>query len=429
MTGRLGGHAGTAARAVIGCGLLLGITTGVTAGSASPRSAGQPHWRLEGNPGPPSAADVNAAEGKVSQRAAALGRQQARLSASNARLVALQTQAEVLTERYDKTEVAEQAAATAYQGTVGRLAAAEQAATASQRRVAGLAASDFELNGGFDGMAAMLGDAHGVQAYLNQLSLGQEFASQRTDILARNQADTEVAGLFRTQARTLLKAEQADLRSAAALKTAIQAAVASQAAAVTAARAARNRTAGQLSAARAHAAALAATRQAALAAAAARAAAARAAADAPAAGSPGGGSSTAQAPSWAYGSGASSARGDTAANWALAQLGKPYVWGAAGPYSFDCSGLTMEAWAAAGVPLLHYTGYQWVEGPHVPLAALQRGDLLFYATNNADPATIHHVGIYIGNGMMVDAPYTGVDVRIDSTYAPGAPIGAVRPAG
>jgi cell wall-associated NlpC family hydrolase len=405
MTGRLGGHAGTAARAVIGCGLLLGITTGVTAGSASPRSAGQPHWRLEGNPGPPSAADVNAAEGKVSQRAAALGKQQARLSASNARLVALQTQAEVLTERYDKTEVAEQAAATAYQGTVGRLAAAEQAATASQRRVAGLAASDFELNGGFDGMAAMLGDAHGVQAYLNQLSLGQEFASQRTDILARNQADTEVAGLFRTQARTLLKAEQADLRSAAALKTAIQAAVASQAAA------------------------LAATRQAALAAAAARAAAARAAADAPAAGSPGGGSSTAQAPSWAYGSGASSARGDTAANWALAQLGKPYVWGAAGPYSFDCSGLTMEAWAAAGVPLLHYTGYQWVEGPHVPLAALQRGDLLFYATNNADPATIHHVGIYIGNGMMVDAPYTGVDVRIDSTYAPGAPIGAVRPAG
>jgi cell wall-associated NlpC family hydrolase len=428
MTGRLGGHSGTAARAVIGCGLLLGITAGVTAGSAAPASAGRLHGRLEGNPRPPSAADVNAAEGKVSQRTAALGRQQARLAASNARLVALQTQAEVLTERYDKTEVAEQSAATAYQGTLRRLAAAEQAATASHRQVASLAASDFELNGGFDGIAAMLGDAHGVQAYLNQLSLGQEFASHRTDILARNQADTEVAGLFRTQARSLLKAEQADLRSAAALKTAIQAAVASQGAAVKAAMAARNQAAGQLSAARAHAAALAAARQAALAAAAARAA-AEAAADVPAAGSPGGGSSTSQAPSWAYGSGASSTQGDIAANWALAQLGKPYVWGAAGPATFDCSGLTMEAWAAAGVPLLHYTGYQWVEGPHVPLTALQRGDLLFYATNNADPATIHHVGIYIGNGMMVDAPYTGVDVRIDSMYAPGAPIGAVRPAG
>jgi cell wall-associated NlpC family hydrolase len=89
----------------------------------------------------------------------------------------------------------------------------------------------------------------------------------------------------------------------------------------------------------------------------------------------------------------------------------------------------MVAWAHAGVALLHYTGYQWEEGPHVPLNELQRGDLLFYATDNSDPATIHHVGIYIGNGMMVDAPFTGAFVRIDSIYAPGIPIGAVRPAG
>jgi cell wall-associated NlpC family hydrolase len=79
------------------------------------------------------------------------------------------------------------------------------------------------------------------------------------------------------------------------------------------------------------------------------------------------------------------------------------------------------------VSLLHYTGDQWVEGTHVPLNDMQRGDLVFYATNNADPATIHHVGIYIGGGEMVDAPYTGVDVRIDSIYQPGDPIGAVRP--
>jgi cell wall-associated NlpC family hydrolase len=87
----------------------------------------------------------------------------------------------------------------------------------------------------------------------------------------------------------------------------------------------------------------------------------------------------------------------------------------------------MVAWAQAGVFLLHYTGYQWEEGVHVPLDDLQRGDLLFYATDNSDPATIHHVGIYIGGGDMVDAPYTGVDVRIDSIYQPTVPIGAVRP--
>jgi hypothetical protein len=69
------------------------------------------------------------------------------------------------------------------------------------------------------------------------------------------------------------------------------------------------------------------------------------------------------------------------------------------------------------------------EGPHVPLNQLRRGDLLFFATNTADPSTIHHVGIYIGNGMMVDAPFTGAFVRIDSMYQPGGLIGAVRPAG
>ena len=64
----------------------------------------------------------------------------------------------------------------------------------------------------------------------------------------------------------------------------------------------------------------------------------------------------------------------------------------------------------------------------MPLDQLQRGDLLFYATNNSDADTIHHVGIYIGSGMMVDAPFTGAFVRIDSIYQPGTPIGAVRPA-
>jgi cell wall-associated NlpC family hydrolase len=64
----------------------------------------------------------------------------------------------------------------------------------------------------------------------------------------------------------------------------------------------------------------------------------------------------------------------------------------------------------------------------VALDQLRRGDLLFYATNTSDPSTIHHVGIYLGGGMMVDAPYTGAFVRIDSIYAPGGLIGAVRPA-
>ncbi len=404
-------------RLVLACGLLGLLSLPIAL----------PSWRLDSNPSPspspPSAAQISAAENRFRQQQAALGAQQGRLSAAAAQLATLQAQAEALTERYDQVLVDEQRAAAAYKVTEASLKDAQRAETASQRRLAALAAQEFESGGGFDSMTAMLGDSSGPQGYLNEVGLGQVLAQRGTDTLAASQANDVVAAVFRKQAHDLLVAEQADLRAANRLRLAIQAAVARQVAFVQASRTQRNKLAGELASARARVAALQAARQAALAAAAA-AAAARASA---AAGTSAAGPS--QAPAWAWSSGASATQGDIAANWALSQLGKPYQWGAAGPYTYDCSGLTMEAWAHAGVQLLHYTGYQWVEGPHVPLDQLQRGDLLFYATNNADPATIHHVGIYIGNGMMVDAPYTGAFVRIDSIYAPGYPIGAVRPAG
>jgi peptidoglycan DL-endopeptidase CwlO len=401
-----------ALRLVAACGLLALLSL----------PAILPRWRLDGNPTPPSQAQINAAENRVRQQQETLGAQQGRLSAAATQLAKLQVQAEVLTERYDEVQVNEQRAAAAYRVTEARLKYAQQAENASQRRLAGLAAEEFESAGGFDSVTAMLGDADGPQGYLNEVGLGQVLAQNGTDTLADSQANDVVARVFRAQAHDLLVAQQADLRAASELKLAVQAAVARQLAFVQAAKAERNKLAVQLATAQAHESALQAARQATLAAQAA-AAAARAAA---AGGSP---ESSAQAPAWAWSSGASVAQGDIAANWALTQLGKSYQWGAAGPDSYDCSGLTMAAWAHAGVQLLHYTGYQWEEGPHVPLDELQRGDLLFYATDTSDPATIHHVGIYIGDGMMVDAPYTGAFVRIDSIYSPGGLIGAVRPAG
>jgi cell wall-associated NlpC family hydrolase len=381
-----------------------------------------PRFAADGKPSPPTQAQINAAENKVRQQQAALGAQQGKLSSAAAELNSLQVQAEVLTQRYDQTLVDEQRAAASYKVTEARLQYAQRAQDASQQQLARLAASEFESGGGFGPMTSMLGSAGGPQGYLNGVGLGQVLAQNGTDTVAQAQANNVVASAFRKQAHELLVAQQADLQAATHLKLAIQAAVSRQQDFVRASQAKRNSLASQLATAQAHANALQAARQAALAAAAA-AAAARAAA---AAGSAQGSTTV---PSWAWGSGASATQGDIAANWALTQLGKPYVWGAAGPDAYDCSGLTMQAWAQAGVALLHYTGYQWEEGPHVPLDELQRGDLLFYATDNADPATIHHVGIYIGNGMMVDAPFTGAFVRIDSIYQPGIPIGAVRPAG
>lgn len=91
---------------------------------------------------------------------------------------------------------------------------------------------------------------------------------------------------------------------------------------------------------------------------------------------------------------------------ALAQLGKPYVWGAAGPGSYDCSGLTMSAYQAAGISLPHSAADQYNYGHHVGADDLRPGDLMFYYQ------PIGHVAIYIGNGLMVSAPQTGENVKI-----------------
>jgi cell wall-associated NlpC family hydrolase len=111
--------------------------------------------------------------------------------------------------------------------------------------------------------------------------------------------------------------------------------------------------------------------------------------------------------------------GTTALRAALTQRGKPYVWGAAGPDSYDCSGLVMWAFAQEGISLPHYTGDQWNAGMHVSRADLEPGDLVFFF------ADISHVGIYIGNGLMVDAPSAGQDVQVQAVFWDSY-VGAVR---
>ena len=111
---------------------------------------------------------------------------------------------------------------------------------------------------------------------------------------------------------------------------------------------------------------------------------------------------------------------ERAVNFAMAQMGKPYVWGAVGPSSYDCSGLTSTAWAAAGHPIPRTSQAQWQGLRHVSLASAQPGDLIIYFND----AT--HVGMYIGQGRIVHAPRPGRSV----TVAPAASmpiLGVVRP--
>ena len=105
-------------------------------------------------------------------------------------------------------------------------------------------------------------------------------------------------------------------------------------------------------------------------------------------------------------SGPASGRAAVAVRFAYAQLGKPYVYGGAGPNSYDCSGLTMRAWGAAGVGLPHNAAMQQSDMPEVSLSALEPGDLVFFGR----PA--YHVAIYIGGGKIIQAPHTGASVEI-----------------
>ena len=111
---------------------------------------------------------------------------------------------------------------------------------------------------------------------------------------------------------------------------------------------------------------------------------------------------------------------------AKTKLGDPYLWGGTGPNAYDCSGLTQFAYGVAGVALPRVAADQYNVGRHVGLSELLPGDLLFWATDITDPATIHHVAIYLGGGMMLAAPHTGDVVKIEPVYMDGY-IGATRP--
>jgi peptidoglycan DL-endopeptidase CwlO len=111
--------------------------------------------------------------------------------------------------------------------------------------------------------------------------------------------------------------------------------------------------------------------------------------------------------------------GTVALRAALTRRGDPYVWGAAGPDEFDCSGLVVWAFAQEGISLPHYTGSLWNSGMHVSENDLEPGDLVFFF------ADMSHVGIYIGDGLMIDAPSTGQVVQVQPVFW-DAYVGAVR---
>jgi cell wall-associated NlpC family hydrolase len=135
----------------------------------------------------------------------------------------------------------------------------------------------------------------------------------------------------------------------------------------------------------------------------------------------------------------SSSAAETAIDAAMGHLGLPYAWGGGGTYGpgpgldpdegvvgFDCSGLTQYAYAEAGISIPRNSRAQYAALPKVASGALQPGDLVFWASNPANPSTIHHVAIYLGNGQIVQAPESGDVVKVSTMWWSGY-AGAVRP--
>jgi cell wall-associated NlpC family hydrolase len=456
----------------------LAIVVGAIGSTALPAAAAK-------KPVIPSQSQVDKANAAAQAKASQIGQTEAQLAAANASLNTLNNQVEAVVEAYDgamaKVDAAQQQLAKAQSD----LAAANEARAEAQIQMNQFAAASYRGAGGLDRLSALMtSDSPG--AFLTRASTLSALARHEQSVISTMTSTQDAQASAQAAANAALADQQVQLQAASKAKDAAIAAVNAQAGQIAAINANQlnlgaqlavlRGTAKDLATARAEglkrqaeeaAAAAAAAKAAAARAAAARAAAAaaalaaqkraaalalqQAAAAAANAGSGGSGSSSS-------GSGSSSgytnngggivppggqsistpAQRQGAIAFAETQIGVWYRWAGAGEVGptvtstgvqkvpgYDCSGLTMQAFAAVGISLAHYTGAQWDEGLHVSQAQLQPGDLVFFATNTNDPTTIHHVGIYIGNGQMVDAPATGEQIGIHNAFRPDY-IGAVQ---
>jgi peptidoglycan DL-endopeptidase CwlO len=384
----------------------------VAAGAALALTLVAPVLSAHADPVYPSSGEVRSARAAASDKSAQIAVVQGRLKASHAQLDELQSAAEAAAERYNLARILLRERTEAARLSASRAAAARKTADAASDRLGQTAAAAYRQGGSLGQLEPFLSSG-GPQQVLERAAAFQLISGIRHRISQDAGASSVVAAdlgrqAARARARQLAGAQEAESARASA------AALVDQAAAETAA--IQKRQQGmltQLASLRDTSLQLEQQRQSGLQAEAAAQIAEQARADARSRSSRDrarGGSATGSvfatpAPF----------RGHVSPVVAFAdgQIGEPYLWGAAGPGSWDCSGLTMMAWRQAGVSLSHYTGYQWAETSRVPLADLQPGDLVFFG---ASGPTSHHVGLYAGGGRMIEAPRAGLPVRYASIW-------------
>ena len=369
--------------------------------------------------GYPSQDDVNSAQQRVVDKARDVGAIEADLAAADQRLDRLRIKAEIAVEAYNGAMYELKQARKAARIANAKAHRAARKVQAERDRIGRLVAAAYQ-SGSAVQQFGMLLQADGIGTLLSQYSAtAAAEASLSAEYDAFSAAST-VAKVYQAQARRALAARHAAAVRGAKLKKKAAAAVAEQERAVASISARKQELIAELARAQHISVRLAKEHQAALERIRKKRAeaAAEAAAAAQSAGGNGGGTTH-----------PASASGDAqkAIDFALAQIGEPYVWAAAGPDAWDCSGLTMGAWRAAGVYLPHYSVDQYAQSQPVSEFELRPGDLVFWASDPANPRTIFHVGLYIGAGEMIEAPAPGEYVRVESIYAWEQPDFFARP--
>ena len=383
----------------------------------------------------PSAGQIKDAKAAAGTKAAQIVVIEGQLKASNAHLAKVRTAAEAAAEAYNLARVLLAERTEAAQSAERRATAAQQVAAAALDKLGQFAAATYRQGGALDELAVVL-SAKGPQEVLDRVAGVKLVGDIRSRIKREAEAASAAAGVLRAQAAQALAQQEAAAKVSEAAGVKAQAQVdlvSAQSAAIAKAQAAMI---VQLAALRATSVTLETRRQSGLLAEAAAAAAAAAAQARAAAAAAARARSAAAAAAAAVARAADrrvptpdpappvrpvASHGGVAAviAFAKAQLGMPYQWGGAGPDMWDCSGLTQGAWSRAGVNLAHYTGFQWAETTRIPLADLQPGDLVFYGDSGSSS---HHVGLYMGNDMMINAPHTGSFVRYDNIYEFGTDL-------